>query len=107
MLSKKFRLNRNEIEELKTKRHNILQGRFFALIFKETNLPGKFGLIISNKISPSSIRRNKIKRLLCQAIKNELSGSTGLFLFLAKKNSLNGALELFEEEMDDFRNETT
>ncbi len=104
MLAKTWRLNRQEIAFLKdpNRKEKIVQGSFFGLVFQETNQSGKFGVIISNKISSRAVKRNRIKRLLYRAIGNKMADRTGLFLFLAKKPCLEASLESFEKELDGF-----
>lgn len=104
MLKKESRLTRVEIQNLKSssKQNKVLQGNFFGLVYQKTDQPGKFGLIISNKVVAKAVERNKIKRLLYSAIYNDLDSLKGLFLFLAKKNCVNGKLEEFEREMENF-----
>lgn len=104
MLPKKNRLNRTEIEGLKSQKKNILQGKFFGLVFQKNTGEKKSALIVSKRIVSKATRRNKIKRLLFKAIEKNLFDIEGNFLFLAKKNCLNGKLEDFEEEMIFFKN---
>lgn len=104
MLAKNKRLNRQEIAFLKDlgRKEKIIQGSFFGLVFQKTNQSSKFGVIISNKISSRAVERNRIKRLLYQAIGNKMADDTGLFLFLAKKPCLEASLESFEKELENF-----
>ncbi len=104
MLPKKNRLNRTEIEGLKSQKRNILQGRFFGLVFQKITGEKKFALIISKRTVSKATQRNKIKRLLFKAIKVNLFDIEGNFLFLAKKNCINGKSEDFEKEMIFFKN---
>lgn len=106
MLKKESRLSRVEIQTLKlsSKQNKVIQGKFFGLIYQKTNQPGKFGLIISNKVVAKAVERNKIKRLLYFAVNKNLSSSKGQFLFLAKRNCANASLEEFEKEMEFFQN---
>lgn len=103
MLSKKNRLNRLEIERLKTKSNDILQGKIFGLIFQKSKGERKFGLIVSNKIASKASKRNEIKRLFFRAIHEKLFDQEGKFLFLAKKHCLVASLEEFEREMENFK----
>ncbi|PIS14876.1 hypothetical protein COT64_00315 [Candidatus Shapirobacteria bacterium CG09_land_8_20_14_0_10_39_12] len=104
MLPKKNRLNRTEIEGLKSQKRNILQGRFFGLVFQKNPREKKFALIISKKTVAKATGRNKIKRLLYKSIENNLFNIEGKFLFLAKKNCVTGKSEDFEKEMIFFKN---
>lgn len=99
MLSKKFRLKREEIEDLKrNKKDKILQGKFFGLIYQEGE-GKKFALILSNKLCHKAIERNRIKRLFYRAIERRFFDKEGKFLFLAKRSCLNGDLAQFEKEL--------
>ena len=99
MLSKKFRLKREEIEGLKRERKNkILQGKFFGLIYQEGE-GKKFALILSNKLCHKATERNRIKRLFYRAIERKPFNKEGKFLFLAKRGSLESNLADFEKEL--------
>jgi ribonuclease P protein component len=104
MLAKNRRLDRAEVTLLKdsSRKNRLIQGSFFGLVFQENNKESKFGVIISNKISSKAVERNRIKRLLYQAVKEKMMGKTGYFLFLAKKSCLGANLESFKKEMEDF-----
>lgn len=104
MLSKKNRLGRREIEELKASKTGVLQGKFFGLIFQEQKGKKAFALIISNKIAPGAVRRNEIKRLFFKAVEENFPDKEGKFLFLAKKSCLISNLEEFKKEMVAFGN---
>lgn len=103
MLPKKFRLQRREIEELKSLRNKIIQGSFFGLIYQKLPSERKFALIISNKISNKATVRNKIKRLFYRVLEKEQLSLEGKFLFLAKKSCLTANLEDFEAEVKSFK----
>jgi len=103
MLPREHRLTRKEITELKESKLKVIQGQFFGLIFQPHLEEGKFGLIISNKISPKAVERNRVKRWLFFAIEQKLLDQKGKFLFLAKKKSLTGTQEDFLKEMEEFK----
>ena len=104
MLSKKNRLNRGEIEELKAKKTRVFQGKFFGLVFKKQTGRKAFALIISNKVAPGAVKRNRIRRLFFKAVQEGFPDKEGKFLFLAKKSCLVADLEDFKEEMRNFGN---
>ena len=100
MLSKEYRLNRREIEELKSKKGSVLQGRFFGLIFQAQKDERRFALIVSNKISKKAVVRNKIKRLFFQILQKGLTDfPQGKFLFLAKKYVAEADADALENEL--------
>lgn len=104
MLAKNRRLNRAEISLLKdpSRKGKILQGAFFGLVFQPNDQRAKFGVIISNKISPLAVERNRIKRLLYRAVEDKMADKTGLFLFLAKRACLEADLASLKKEMENF-----
>jgi ribonuclease P protein component len=102
MLSRKRRLTRREITELKKSQTRPIQGEFFGLIYQPTTEESKFGLIISNKISKKATERNRVKRQLLAAAREKFLARPGKFLFLAKKRSLSGTREDFLKEMEEF-----
>ena len=104
MLSKKNRLSRREIEELKAKKTGVLQGKFFGLVFKKQTRRKAFALIISNKVAPGAVKRNRIRRLFFKAVQESFPDKEGKFLFLAKKGCLTANLEEFRGEMLSFGN---
>ncbi len=103
MLSKKYRLTRIEIEDLKRKKIPILQGKFFGLIFQKANQEKKFGIIISNKISKKATERNRIKRSFYSALEKTLFDLDGKFLFLVKKNCLYEGTEEIKNQLTEIR----
>ena len=103
MLSKKNLLKRVEIRDLTSQKINPIQGQYFGLIYFPSTEASKFAVIISKKIASKAVERNRIKRLLYRAIGNKLIERKGMFLFLAKKNCVNGKLEEFERDMENFQ----
>lgn len=99
MLSKKYRLCREEIESLKSKKSPILQGELFGLIFQKDDSNSKFALIISNKVAKKSTERNRIKRLFFQEIRKVLFEEKGKFLFLAKKRIITATQKDIGEDL--------
>lgn len=70
-LARKFRLKgKKEFQEIKEK-GKLIQTPFFSLLVletKEKNGP-KFGFVVSRKIDPRAVARNRIRRLLREAAK--------------------------------------
>ena len=91
MLPKIYRLPlKTELNRLK-KNGQIFQAKFFGLLLSRQNsgadIP-RFAVIVSNKIDKKAVKRNKIRRLIYEAlwglrpkIKNGVEG-----VFLVKKN---------------------
>ena len=107
MLSKKNRLNRKEIDELKSQKNRIIQGKFFGLICQKAAGKNAFALIVSNKVVPGAVKRNKVRRLFFKAVEESFPHKEGKFLFLAKKSCLVASLPELKEEMVNFGNSIT
>lgn len=105
MFPKKNRLTKKEIVELKEGKLKVIQGKYFGLVYLRKENEKKVGLILSGKISKKSVERNKIKRLLFRALEGSLFNRSGWFLFLAKKASIEGSLESFQKEVENFEKE--
>lgn len=105
MFKKENRLSRNEINELKktSSQNNILQGRFLGLIYKKTDLQKKFGFIISNKIAPLAVERNRVKRMAFLSAGKIFTNENGLFLFLAKRTCIQASAPEMLQEMENFK----
>lgn len=89
MLPKKFRLqNYNQIEKVKAQ-GNIYQNPLFGLlVLKRKSDDSRFSFIVSVNISKKSTKRNRIKRLLSEAVRSLLPSIKKGYdcVFLAKKN---------------------
>ncbi len=96
-------MTRREIEGLKGNNRRILQGKFFGLIFQKSAGENKFALIVSNKIAAKAFKRNKIKRLFFEAVRNGFLNEEGKYLFLAKKPSAEASLDDLKWELEEFR----
>ncbi len=86
MLPKTNRLtSQADFSETKNK-GKVLQSSSFGMVFQKRNdsEPSRFGFIVSNKVSKKATERNKIKRLLREAVsvflKDTKSGRNVLFL---------------------------
>ncbi|MEE8131712.1 MAG: ribonuclease P protein component [Candidatus Paceibacterota bacterium] len=63
MLPKKYRLSIQKF--LKNNHQKVVRSKYFAIKFKSNNLSfSRFGIVISNKVSKSAVKRNKIKRII-------------------------------------------
>lgn len=101
MLPKKNRLTRKEINLLKSRKNQIFQGKFFGIIYKDSD-DFKVGVIISNKVVAKAVDRNKVKRSLYLAIESKITIKKGQILFLAKRNCLEAKKDDFEKEVENF-----
>ena len=100
MLSKKFRLNRYEIKDLKSRKYKIFHSNTFSLVYKETPDNAKIGVIVSIKVAGKAVERNRIRRLFYKASESLLD-KKGNFLFLANKMSINASLEEIIKETEE------
>lgn len=69
MLPKQHRLPlRTEFKRIK-KEGKLFQGKFFSLLVAKQQLPAaRFAFIISKKIDKKAVRRNRVRRLLSEAV---------------------------------------
>lgn len=87
----------------------MIQTPVFGLAFvQESNNPSQFGFIISNKISKKAHERNKIKRILREAVRDLLGEINNGFkvVFLAKHKILFVPKEDLIEEINKSLNKT-
>lgn len=93
MLPKENRLTRKVDFTQVLKRGEMAQSKNFGLAYLAVNgsATPKFGFIVSTKISKRAVDRNRIKRILRQAVR-ELVGNTqnGLLLVLLARKSILG-----------------
>lgn len=89
MLSKKNRLPGPSLPQLKSQ--GVLQFfKDFSCLYLPNNLEiPRFGFIISKKIDKRAVVRNKLKRVFCQAVQQNLAQfKPGDYLFLVKRSAL-------------------
>lgn len=103
MLRKENRLTKKVDFKRVLKEGKMVQGRIFSLSFLKSseNFEPKFGIIVSNRVSKRSVVRNKIKRLLREALRLNLIGipKGGMFVFLAKKNAVDASGKVVLEDL--------
>jgi len=110
MLPKQHRLPlRTEFRRIK-KQGKFIQGSFFSLIIcSRLSVAGcqsasRFAFIVSKKINPLATRRNRIRRLLSEAIYSGIAEiKPGFdFVFLVKKSILGKNLTEIKKEISQF-----
>jgi ribonuclease P protein component len=105
MLPKPYRLPlRTELKRLKKNGH-IFQAKFFGLLLLKSDSvkdASRFAVIVSNKVEKKAVKRNKIRRLIYEAIwslhpqiKNGAKG-----VFLVKKTITKTSLKEIESEIE-------
>jgi len=106
MLPKTYRLPlKTELNRLK-KDGQIFQGKFFGLLLSSGNSSAdtsRFAVIVSNKIDKRAVKRNKIRRLINEALKSLWpkirTGVEGVFL--VKKTATEATFEEIKNEIEE------
>lgn len=103
MLAKLNRIRKKKDFEIIFKNGQGFKNRFLALKTIKNNLPeSRFGFVISKKISPKAVVRNKIRRRISEAIRLDLEKiKKGLDIMLIafpgiEKNNFSETKELVE-----------
>jgi ribonuclease P protein component len=104
MLPKLYRLTKKEDFQKVLKKGKMVQGSFFgmALLKEDVGSSPKFGVIVSNKISKSAVVRNRIRRLLSEALagRTDSVGKDTRIVFLAKRAASGATLEDVSGDID-------
>jgi len=99
MLPRKFRLPlKTEFSRVK-KSGRYLNGELVTILYAQSPAP-RFGFIVSNKISNKASKRNRIKRLLREAVRSLISKIKKPydFIVIAKSKIVGkGLIEIKEE----------
>lgn len=102
MLKRENRITkRKDFEEVKKKGRIYHFPIFGVLVLKTESKTKEFGLVISKKISKKAVERNKVKRLLAEAIRRNLNKINEGYrmVFLVKPTILGKKSEEIEEEI--------
>ncbi len=99
MLARKFRLNRQEIEET-IKKGISFNGFFFYIkaLYISSRKDNGFSIIVSKKVEKTSVGRHRIKRTISSIIENAL--------FYKKQLKFNSFVFILKQKEKDFFNET-
>lgn len=95
---------RSEFERLRDN-GRLMPGKLVGMLWlkDENEEENKFGFIISKKISKKAVDRNRIKRLLSEAIKmnlDKIKSKGNKVVFLAKKTMLDKKMAEVVPEME-------
>lgn len=93
MLPKKYRLSLPKKPPItKLEKKQLIQGKYFGLLVtqQETDAESRFAIIISSKVAKKATQRNKVKRLLNEAVRKLLKDTKKGYdvVFLIKKNAV-------------------
>ena len=88
MLPAKNRAPRSLFAELRAKDRNVkrLESADFEILFKKDGFPAKVGIAVSKRIAKKAVLRNRIKRIVAEAIKDELDQIGGQLLIVVKSD---------------------
>lgn len=104
MLPRENRLTEKSDFAKVLKSGRITGGAFLSIaVHRGDGSVPKIGFIVSNKISKKAVERNRLKRLMRQAIKPNLANieDGARLVFLAKRNAANAASEEITRESQD------
>lgn len=104
MLAKKHRLTgRSVLEEVK-KNGSLYQADSFGILVRKgiEDRPSRFAFIVSTKISKVAVDRNKAKRRLREAVKQNIEKTANGYevIFLAKKKTLEKSSKEISSEVE-------
>lgn len=104
MLAKKHRLTgRSVLEEVKKEGSLYQADSFGILVRKGVEIrPSRFAFIVSTKISKTAVDRNKVKRRLREAVKQNIEKIVKGYdvVFLAKKMTLERSIKEIAGEVE-------
>lgn len=104
MLPKRLRLSLKTDFARVQKKGRLFQGKIFSLLLSKKEKPGpsRFGFIISTKIHKKATKRNRARRLLIEAVQNQLPQIKSGFdcVFLAKKSIIGKELTEIKKETE-------
>ena len=103
MLAKELILKKRKDFELVMKEGKMHQTPLFGLLvyISEEVKDRKFGFLISKKVSKRAVDRNRIKRLLAEAVRKNIDvfSKKAWMVFLAKKTLIDLKYEEVEKEI--------
>jgi ribonuclease P protein component len=102
VLKKDKRISRRkEFEEVKA-RGKLIQMAWWGVIVWKKDKDKKFGWVISKKVSKKAVERNKIKRLLAEAVRRKLErlAEGTRMIFLVKRGAAGRKMADFENEIN-------
>src|SRR5258708_1935552 len=76
MLPKSKRLNKAQVAEVLSRGHGR-RGGTLSLKYLETTTPFRSAVVISKRVARTAVRRNYVRRVLCQALRGASLPPTG------------------------------
>ena len=88
MLPAKNRAPRSLFTTLRVKDRNVkrLESGEFEVFFKKDGPLAKVGIVVSKKIAKKAVLRNRMKRVISEAIRGELDQLDGQILIIVKSD---------------------
>ncbi len=93
MLPSKYRLQK--FSHLKTVKK--IHGRDFEIVLKEGD-SFKLGVIVTKKVAKKAVDRNRIKRIIHEAIKGNIENFTSPVIIILKNNIAHFKMQQLKEE---------
>ena len=109
MLSQKYRLSRDEIDEA-MKNGKSLKGRFLAIKYLKGSEPAKITAVVSKKVSKGAIKRNKVKRRIRESaieLIKEGAMPNGSMVIIALKEALDVPAKDIRDDLSAVLNRST
>lgn len=103
MLQRRYRLTKKSDFQKVLKQGQKAPGRFFTLFFVNSEITdnSKMGIIVSNKVSKSSVVRNRIRRHTRESLRPEVEFLNKGFnlVFLSKKAATEATGDLISKDV--------
>ncbi len=100
MLPKKHRLKKSEVETVFQKSKGFTGNGIYLRVHYTENKNSRFAVVISKKVLPKAVDRNKQKRQIMASIKEKATNmATGADVVVGVKNSLLEKTELLDREI--------
>ncbi|MBN2086725.1 ribonuclease P protein component [Candidatus Peregrinibacteria bacterium] len=108
MLSKKNRIsNRQLLKKLFGKGKQYKNNNFIFKFLPSIEPISKFSVVVSKKVAPNAVDRNKLRRQIYDCIRNnlELLKSDIVVIIIVKSNSIESEYEDLDKGIKDFFNQ--
>ncbi|MBL7045951.1 MAG: ribonuclease P protein component [Parcubacteria group bacterium] len=109
MLSQKYKLSRDEIEDV-MKRGKSSKGRFLAVKYVNGGDAAKISVVVSKKVSKGATKRNKVKRRVREIARKFIKEGrmpNGSFVIIALPDALDALVADMSEDLFAVLNRST